>query len=55
MGGNWMVALPSPASANISENAYAMMPMAAEIGIRVPETKLGLYPVVAVLSGRRSR
>jgi len=40
MGGNWIVKLPSPAYDNIPENEYAMMHMAAEIGIPVPETKL---------------
>lgn len=40
MGGNWIVKLPSPAYDNIPENEYAMMHMAGEIGIEVPETKL---------------
>ncbi len=40
MGGNWIVKLPSPAYDNIPENEYAMMHMAGEIGIPVPEIKL---------------
>ncbi|MGD9850763.1 MAG: type II toxin-antitoxin system HipA family toxin [Nitrospirales bacterium] len=40
MGGNWIVKLPSPAYDNIPENEYAMMHMAGEIDIPVPETKL---------------
>jgi serine/threonine-protein kinase HipA len=40
MGGDWIVKLPSPAYDNIPENEYAMMHMAGEIGIPVPETKL---------------
>ncbi len=40
MGGNWIVKLPSLAYDNIPENEYAMMHMASEIGIPVPETRL---------------
>lgn len=40
MGGNWIVKLPSPTYENIPENEYAMMHMAGEIGIPVPEMKL---------------
>lgn len=40
VGGNWIVKLPSPAYDKIPENEYAMMHMAGEIGIAVPETKL---------------
>jgi len=40
MGGNWIVKLPSPAYDKIPENEYAMMHMAGEIGLAVPETKL---------------
>lgn len=40
MGGNWIVKLPSPVYDHIPENEYAMMHMAAEIGIPVPEIKL---------------
>jgi serine/threonine-protein kinase HipA len=40
MGGNWIVKLPSPAYDNIPENEYAMMHMAGEIGMAVPEIKL---------------
>ncbi|GJL58776.1 MAG: putative kinase Y4dM [Nitrospirales bacterium] len=40
MGGNWIVKLPSPVYDKIPENEYAMMHMAGEIGIAVPETKL---------------
>ncbi|MGE0269627.1 MAG: type II toxin-antitoxin system HipA family toxin [Candidatus Omnitrophota bacterium] len=39
-GGDWIVKLPSPAYDNIPENEFAMMHMAAEIGIPVPEIKL---------------
>jgi serine/threonine-protein kinase HipA len=40
MGGNWIVKLPSPAYDKIPENEYAMMHMAGEIGMAVPEIKL---------------
>jgi len=40
MGGGWIVKLPSPAHDNVPENEYAMMHMAGEIGIPVPEIKL---------------
>ena len=40
MGGNWIVKLPSPTHDNVPENEYAMMHMAAEIGILVPEMTL---------------
>jgi serine/threonine-protein kinase HipA len=40
MGGNWIVKLPSPVYDHIPENEYAMMHMAAEIGIPVPKTQL---------------
>lgn len=40
MGGDWIVKLPSPTHDNVPENEYAMMHMAGEIGIPVPEIKL---------------
>lgn len=40
MGGNWIVKLPSPIHDNVPENEFAMMHMAAEIGIPVPEITL---------------
>ena len=49
MGGNWIVKLPSPAYDNIPENEYAMMHMAAEIGIPVPEIRLVPLSAIAGL------
>ncbi len=40
MGGTWIVKLPSPTYDNIPENEYAIMHLAAKIGIPVPETRL---------------
>lgn len=40
MGGDWIVKLPSPAHDNVPENEYAMMHMAGEIGMEVPEVRL---------------
>lgn len=40
MGGDWIVKLPSPAYNNIPENEYAIMHMASEIGIPVPDIEL---------------
>lgn len=40
VGGNWIVKLPSPAYDNIPENEYAIMHMAGEIGIPIPEIEL---------------
>lgn len=40
MGGNWIVKLPSPTHDNVPENEYAMMHMAGEIGMNVPEIRL---------------
>lgn len=40
MGGDWIVKLPSPTHDNVPENEYAMMHMAGEVGLPVPEIKL---------------
>ncbi len=40
MGGDWIVKLPSATHDNVPENEFAMMHMAGEIGIPVPEIKL---------------
>ncbi len=40
VGGDWIVKLPSPAYDNVPENEYAIMHMAGEIGIPIPEIKL---------------
>lgn len=40
MEGNWIVKLPSLTHDNIPENEYAMMHMAGEIGLKVPEIRL---------------
>ncbi len=40
MGGDWIVKLPSPTHDNVPENEYAMMHMAGQIGMNVPEIKL---------------
>ena len=40
VGGNWIVKLPSPRFDAVPENEYAMMTLAAAIGIDVPEVRL---------------
>jgi len=40
MGGNWIVKLPSLTHDNVPENEYAMMHMAGQIGLKVPEIRL---------------
>ena len=40
IGGSWIAKLPSPIYHGIPENEYAMMELARQIGIDVPETKL---------------
>jgi serine/threonine-protein kinase HipA len=39
-GGEWIVKLPSPSFANVPENEFATMRLAAQIGIEVPEIDL---------------
>src|SRR5579863_6997029 len=40
VGGNWIVKLPSPQFDAVPENEYAMMTLAAAVGIDVPEVRL---------------
>jgi serine/threonine-protein kinase HipA len=40
VGGSWIVKLPSAKFAGVPENEFAMMQLAREVGIEVPETKL---------------
>jgi serine/threonine-protein kinase HipA len=40
IGGDWIIKLPSPTHDNVPENEYAMMHMASEVGIPIPEIKL---------------
>ncbi len=40
MGGDWIVKLPSLTHDNVPENEYAMMHMAGQVGMNVPEIKL---------------
>jgi serine/threonine-protein kinase HipA len=40
VGGDWIVKLPSAKFENVPRNEYAMMSLAREIGIDIPETKL---------------
>ena len=40
MGGDWIIKLPAADHDNVPENEYAMMHIAGEIGIPVPEIKL---------------
>lgn len=56
LGGDWILKLPSPHYARVPENEYAVMSMAARVGINVPELRLtplaevgGLPPEVADL------
>jgi len=46
VGGAWIIKLPSQTFAGVPENEFAMMELARQIGIRVPETKL--LPVARV-------
>lgn len=40
IGGDWIVKLPSSKFRNVPENEFAMMSLAREVGIEVPETRL---------------
>ena len=40
VGGDWIVKLPSPRFDRVPENEYAMMTLAAAVGINVPEVRL---------------
>jgi serine/threonine-protein kinase HipA len=40
VGGSWIVKLPSSKFENVPENEYAMMSLAREVGIEVPEMRL---------------
>lgn len=40
IGGDWIVKLPAAAHDNVPENEYAIMHMAGEIGIPIPDIKL---------------
>ncbi|MBA2367763.1 MAG: type II toxin-antitoxin system HipA family toxin [Candidatus Protochlamydia sp.] len=40
IGGSWIVKLPSPSFTGVPQNEYAMMELARQIGIEVPETAL---------------
>jgi serine/threonine-protein kinase HipA len=40
VGGDWIVKLPSTKFENVPENEYAMMSLAREVGIDIPELKL---------------
>jgi serine/threonine-protein kinase HipA len=40
VGGSWIVKLPSPMFGGVPENEFAMMQLARQVGIDVPETKL---------------
>jgi serine/threonine-protein kinase HipA len=40
VGGSWIVKLPSPKFGGVPENEFAMMQLARQVGIDVPETKL---------------
>ena len=44
--GQWIVKLPSPRFPNVPENEFAMMTLAKEVGIDVPE--FGLMPVSSI-------
>lgn len=44
--GQWIVKLPSPRFPNVPENEFAMMTLAKEVGIDVPE--FGLIPVGSI-------
>lgn len=48
-GGNWIVKLPSPTYDLVPENEFAMMHMAAGVGIPTPETKLVPLKAIAGL------
>lgn len=39
-GGNWIVKLPSPRFAEVPENEFAMMTLARDVGIDVPDVRL---------------
>jgi len=40
VGGDWIIKLPAQNYAHVPENEFAMMHLASEIGIPVPETRL---------------
>ncbi|MBP7759746.1 MAG: type II toxin-antitoxin system HipA family toxin [Alphaproteobacteria bacterium] len=60
MGGDWIVKLPAQNYAHVPENEYAMMDLAAQIGIPVPETRLvplseiANLPDMGHLAGKRA-
>jgi serine/threonine-protein kinase HipA len=60
MGGDWIVKLPARNYAHVPENEYAIMDLAARIGIPVPETRLvplseiQNLPEMGILAGRRA-
>lgn len=60
VGGDWIVKLPAQNYAHVPENEFAMMHLAGEIGIPVPETqlvpldKIGGLPEMGVLAGSQA-
>ncbi len=60
VGGDWIVKLPAQNYAHVPENEFAMMHLAGEIGIPVPETKLvrldeiGGLPEMGVLASSQA-
>jgi serine/threonine-protein kinase HipA len=60
VGGDWIVKLPAQNYANVPENEFAIMQLAGEIGIPVPETKLialsdiGGLPEMGLLVGSQA-
>jgi serine/threonine-protein kinase HipA len=51
IGGSWIIKLPSSKFDNVPENEYAMMSIAREIGIDIPEIKLIPISDIAGLPG----
>lgn len=60
VGGDWIIKLPAQNYTHVPENEYAMMHLAGEIGIPVPETRLialsdiGGLPDMGVLAGSQA-
>lgn len=59
VGGSWIVKLPSPRFEGVPENEFAMMSLASEVGIDVPESRLvdiadidGLPEPIRTLGGK---
>lgn len=50
-GGDWIVKLPSVRWANIAENEYSMMSLAAAVGIEIPEIRLLTLDEIGDLPG----